>query len=351
MIIRYNKAGAERKALAGAISQELNTPVKYLGAPTFAYQLGGYQLDRNGVLEGDDNRSLIANLQEVHSFIPTSEEYDLTDEAEIYAEHELRRLNLESQNIPDYSNRGQYGGDGVLEDWENGMTEEEELGLGPKHLESLQGENGMQPDGAPESYTYRAELSDPNWPDRFELFSAGNDLEAYRFAMGFCEGEVILLELHELNENYDIVRWVDLHKLVADNDIYDTLEIEVSKNGMTDIQVKNLLKLVDSKRTLLAKAIGRPLVVKDSCESVLFEFPYDNDNEASNIYAQFATALIRFVIKQQKVTSVEKKVSSDKFTLRTFLVRLDMNGREYAAARKYLLRNLSGSSAYAKVEG
>ena len=38
MRIDYNMTGPRRKALVEAISQELNAPVKYLGAPTFAYE-------------------------------------------------------------------------------------------------------------------------------------------------------------------------------------------------------------------------------------------------------------------------------------------------------------------------
>ena len=228
------------------------------------------------------------------------------------------------------------------------MTEGEELGLGHSRRENFQGENGMQANDITEDRTYRAELSDPDYPNWMEVFTAANDLEAYRFAMDFIGGEVVLLELHELDKNYEPVRWVDLHKLVADNDIYDTLEIEISKNGMTDIQVQNLLKLVESKHTLLAKALGRPLVIKDSGETLLFDFPYGNDSEAGNIYAQFATALINFVVKHKRVTSKEREVDSEKYALRTLMLRLNMNGQEYAASRRYLLRNLSGNSSHAK---
>ena len=351
MKIQYDVPGKERKNLAAAVAQELEVTVKYLGPPSFAYEVGSYRIDKEGVLTGADNRGLVADLQGLHSFVPVSEKYDEASEAEIYAERELRRMNLESQNVPDYSNRGPYGGDSVPEDWENGMTEEEELGLGRRHRESIQGENGMQPDDCPEYFTYKAELSDPDYPDRCEIFTAVSDIDAYHLAMDFCKSEVTLLELQQLNDKYEPVRWVDLQQLIADNDLYDTLEIEVSKNGMTDIQVQNLMKLVGSKRSLLAKALGKPLEIKDSGESLLFEFPYDNNTGAGNIYAQFATALMRFAIKQQRINATENKSSNDKFSLRTFLVRLGMNGREYAAARKYLLRNLSGSSAYAKAEG
>jgi hypothetical protein len=76
MKINYNVTGTKRKSLVGAISQELNAPTKYLGAPTFAYEVGGYHIDKNGMLEGDDNPSLVADLQGLHNFKAITEEYD-----------------------------------------------------------------------------------------------------------------------------------------------------------------------------------------------------------------------------------------------------------------------------------
>jgi hypothetical protein len=58
MKIRYNVTGAQRKSLASAVSEELNAPVHYLGAPTFAYEVGGYHIDKIGTLTGKDNSGL-----------------------------------------------------------------------------------------------------------------------------------------------------------------------------------------------------------------------------------------------------------------------------------------------------
>ena len=76
MQINYNVTGEKRKSLVGAISQELNAPTKYLGAPTFAYEVGGYHIDKNGVLRGDDNPGLVADLQGLYDFKAITEEYD-----------------------------------------------------------------------------------------------------------------------------------------------------------------------------------------------------------------------------------------------------------------------------------
>ncbi len=79
MKISYNVTGMARKSLVAAISQELNTPNKYLGMPTAAYEIGCYNIDKDGTITGEDNRKLITILREAHGFVPVSEDYDTTD--------------------------------------------------------------------------------------------------------------------------------------------------------------------------------------------------------------------------------------------------------------------------------
>ena len=43
-----------RRELAGALAQYINTLSVYLGPPTFAYQIGDVHLSREGILSGDD---------------------------------------------------------------------------------------------------------------------------------------------------------------------------------------------------------------------------------------------------------------------------------------------------------
>ena len=76
MRINYNVTGEKRKSLVGAISKELNAPIKYLGAPTFAYEVGEYRIDKNGVLEGKDNFGLVVDLCGLYGFMVIGEEYD-----------------------------------------------------------------------------------------------------------------------------------------------------------------------------------------------------------------------------------------------------------------------------------
>jgi len=64
MNVPYQLTGAARKALVQAISEILSEPAVYQGAPTFAYTIGCYSVDRNGTLVCPDNagREVVRHL-------------------------------------------------------------------------------------------------------------------------------------------------------------------------------------------------------------------------------------------------------------------------------------------------
>lgn len=69
MMIQFEVPGKERKHLAQVLSSWLGYDVKYCGAPSFAYEVGPYMLDRNGVLSRDDEsdpETLERMLQYLH---------------------------------------------------------------------------------------------------------------------------------------------------------------------------------------------------------------------------------------------------------------------------------------------
>lgn len=51
----YNLSGSNRKPLVEAISQILDRPAVYQGAPSFSYSIGDFTVDRNGVLSHDSD--------------------------------------------------------------------------------------------------------------------------------------------------------------------------------------------------------------------------------------------------------------------------------------------------------
>ena len=64
MEIHYDVPGSARKALASAIGEIIGTYPSYQAAPSFAYIIGEYTLDRNGALTGPRNSQLMLTLDQ-----------------------------------------------------------------------------------------------------------------------------------------------------------------------------------------------------------------------------------------------------------------------------------------------
>jgi hypothetical protein len=60
----------------------------------------------------------------------------------------------------------------------------------------------------------------------------------------------------------------------------------------------------------------------------------------------FITALCEMAKNQKRVTATDKAPANEKYAFRCFLLRLGFIGDEYKAARKILLRNLTGNTAF-----
>ena len=58
----------DRKAMAKALADKLGTTAKYMGPPTFGYQVGDYIVDRDGNIEGEDFEALRDFLQSIGCF-------------------------------------------------------------------------------------------------------------------------------------------------------------------------------------------------------------------------------------------------------------------------------------------
>ena len=62
MEVHYDVEGSARKALANAIGEAIGAYPAYKAAPTFAYIIGDYTLDRQGILTGPHNAYLLGFL-------------------------------------------------------------------------------------------------------------------------------------------------------------------------------------------------------------------------------------------------------------------------------------------------
>ena len=62
MEISYNVTGPRRKELATAVGDFIGTAPVYQKAPTYAFAIGSYIIDRNGKLSGEKNEELTEAL-------------------------------------------------------------------------------------------------------------------------------------------------------------------------------------------------------------------------------------------------------------------------------------------------
>ena len=128
----------------------------------------------------------------------------------------------------------------------------------------------------------------------------------------------------------------------------ESLAISMPKDGFTDDAIANLKHLVESKATLIKKALGAEnltITVEDDKISFPWFTGYPAPDEIS-AYAKFIGRLCVMAKTQKRVTAKDKAVDNDKYAFRCFLLRLGFIGDEYKADRKILLSKLSGSSAF-----
>ena len=60
----YNVTGVRRKELVAAVGDFIGAKPEYLRAPTYAFAVGSYNIDREGTLTGPENPALIESLKE-----------------------------------------------------------------------------------------------------------------------------------------------------------------------------------------------------------------------------------------------------------------------------------------------
>ena len=124
-----------------------------------------------------------------------------------------------------------------------------------------------------------------------------------------------------------------------------TIEIPIGPE-FTGSKLANLEKLVASRAALLKKVLGaEALPIEQANEVLRFPwFPVDNN---AVVYGQLACALVRVATEAQRITARKKPAESEKFRMRTFLLRLGFIGDEFKQARKILTQGLSGNGSYA----
>ena len=160
-----------------------------------------------------------------------------------------------------------------------------------------------------------------------------------------ADSEVIerLLQ-HIYDEGFDI----DQSHTEDDEEEFCTVCVSMPKSLFSNSSLENLKALITAKGSLIKKALGvddLPLEITDTKVSFPW-FPVTPTPDEMNAYDTFICKLCEMARNHKRVSAAEKPTDNEKYAFRCFLIRLGFIGAEYKSARKILLKNLSGSSAF-----
>lgn len=157
----------------------------------------------------------------------------------------------------------------------------------------------------------------------------------------------------------DLIRQLREHVFRDDMEIteevpvqQDKLTIAIPKESLTDTALENLQKIIVNKQTLFQRAFRTDSTeIEITEEKINFSwFPYTTDSDEIVAYTQFISRLCDMARDAKRVSSKPTETDNDKYAFRCFLLRLGFIGKEYTTARKILLRNLTGNSAFRSVK-
>ena len=282
MSINFHVTGKERKALVEALSEITFSEAAYAGAPTFAYRVGDYTVDKNGVIFypptlAQEAVALVVEKLKERGFTPEGEaQADLPEEdvpAEIPAE------------TPD-------------------VAPEAATPAQPEAEAMEAAEGAKTPDTAEE--VGAAPAGDDESTDTQKDTPAVAEAEDNKFT-------------------------VSIPRKTLTDDALERLKLIVAN------------KEVLFKRAVMAAAL--PIEVTEEEIAFPWFTITGVDGEAA-AYAQFITALCQMASEQTRILDKPYDGDNDRFAMRIFMVRLGMKGTEFALARKLMMKPLAGNSGW-----
>ena len=125
------------------------------------------------------------------------------------------------------------------------------------------------------------------------------------------------------------------------------LTVQMPIDSLSEPTINRIRRIIENKGELFKSAFKTDSLEIQTTEKTV-NFPWftveqDGDAEA---YSTFISMLCEFAKNQNRINNKPDTSDNEKYAFRCFLIRIGMVGTEYKAARKVLLRNLTGSSAF-----
>ena len=327
-MLKFKLNVAERKTLAKRMEELTGIHPYYTKAPLYSYDIGSYTIDRNGNLlvepENADAELLTTLLNE--GLIRGGESIESTDDQ------------MENTEPTDHLEE-----DPVTED-----TEAEPEVMDEQELEDAD---------TAEDEPAEAEAEEESEPDNTAEDDATEDEPDAESQETEDQPEEVPLDL-ELAFPVSQHNGVTLRNLVnllysrgkligkATGGHFHVEEglVEKLRDDSCTFAIMNFINAVNDYETEHGAALEG---LKITTEKVTFTgFPTAPDHEHLTAFAQLAVLMNQQAISQKRIQAKDVNDENEKYALRTWLLRLGMNGPDFKETRKILMENLSGHAAF-----
>lgn len=327
-MLKFELNVAERKTLAKRMEELTGIHPYYTKAPLYSYDIGNYTIDRDGNLlvepENADaellttllNEGLICGGESIESEDTQPENTEPTDhlEEEPVTEDTEAETEVLDEQEP--------------EDADTAEDEPAEAGA----------EEASEPDNTAEDDTIEdepdAELQETeDQPEEVPL-----DLEL-AFPVSQHNGVTLRNLVNLLYSRGKLIG-----KATGGHFHVEEGLVEKLKDDSCTFAIMNFINAVSDYETEHGAALEG---LKITTEKVTFTgFPTAPDHEHLTAFAQLAVLMNQQAISQKRIQAKDVNDENEKYALRTWLLRLGMNGPDFKETRKILMENLSGHAAF-----
>ena len=341
-MLKFKLNVAERKTLAKRMEELTGIHPYYTKAPLYSYDIGSYTIDRNGNLlvepENADaellttllNEGLIRGGESIESTDDRPEDTELTADTDEEPVTEAEAEEMETEETEQMTE----GGPEALDEQEAEDVDTAEGGpADAPELDNTAGEDTAEED--PETEVQEGEESQEteDQPEEVPL-----DLEL-AFPVSQHNGVTLRNLVNLLYSRGKLIG-----KATGGHFHVEAGLVEKLKDDSCTFAIMNFINAVSDYEAEHGAALEG---LKITTEKVTFTgFPTAPDHEHLTAFAQLAVLMNQQAISQKRIQAKDVNDENEKYALRTWLLRLGMNGPDFKETRKILMENLSGHAAF-----
>lgn len=341
-MLKFKLNVAERKTLAKRMEELTGIHPYYTKAPLYSYDIGSYTIDRNGNLlvepENADaellttllNEGLIRGGESIESTDDRPEDTELTADTD---EEPVTEAEAEEMETEETEQMTEVGPEALDEQEAEDVDTAEGGPADAPELDNTAGEDTAEED--PETEVQEGEESQEteDQPEEVPL-----DLEL-AFPVSQHNGVTLRNLVNLLYSRGKLIG-----KATGGHFHVEEGLVEKLKDDSCTFAIMNFINAVSDYETEHGAALEG---LKITTEKVTFTgFPTAPDHEHLTAFAQLAVLMNQQAISQKRIQAKDVNDENEKYALRTWLLRLGMNGPDFKETRKILMENLSGHAAF-----